>query len=39
MQMNWARKYFKWIKIVSNGNYQVMQYTFYDNNEDEIRLG
>jgi ribonuclease G len=38
MQMRWFTKYFKWIKIFSKGNYQVMQYTFFDDNEDEIRL-
>ncbi len=38
MQMRWFMKYFKWIKIFSKGNYQVMQYTFFDDNDDEIRL-
>ncbi|MFK7806920.1 MAG: ribonuclease E/G [Saprospiraceae bacterium] len=38
IQMRWFRKYFKWIKLVSKGDYQVMEYTFYDDNEDEIRL-
>ena len=39
MQMRWWLKHFKWIKLVANSNYAVMQYTFFDNNEDEIRLG
>jgi ribonuclease G len=38
MQMRWYFKYFKWVKIVTKGNFQVMQYTFFDGNEDEIRL-
>ncbi len=38
IQMRWARKYFKWIKATSDADYQLMQYQFYDGNDDEIRL-
>jgi len=36
--MKWYMKYFKWITIDPDANYQVMQYKFYDKNDDEIRL-
>ena len=38
LQMKWYMKFFKWIKIDADANYQVMQYKFYDKNDDEIRL-
>ncbi len=34
----WYRKYYKWIRIVPNGDFAVNQYKFFDGNEDEIRL-
>ena len=37
-QMNWYLKFFKWVTVMSDGNYPVTQYTFYDKNDDEIRL-
>jgi ribonuclease G len=37
-QMNWYRKYFKWVRIQSQNNYQIGQYKFYNGGEDEIRL-
>lgn len=37
-QMSWFMKYYKWIKIVASPDYQVMDYKFFDNNRDEIRL-
>lgn len=38
IQMKWARKYFKWIKIRENSDYQLTKYQFYDGNMDEIRM-
>ena len=38
-QMSWFMKYhFKWIKIKENTDFQMTQYTFFDENDDEIRL-
>jgi len=34
----WYRKYYKWIRIVPNGDFAVNQYKFFDGNDDEIRL-
>jgi len=31
--------YFKWIKLKENQDFHLTQYTFYDGNQDEIRLG
>ena len=30
--------HFKWIKIKENTDFQMTQYTFFDENDDEIRL-
>ncbi len=38
IQMKWYLKYYKWIKIVGNTDYHLTEYTFYDENDDEIRL-
>ena len=37
-QMSWYMKYFKWISVKENPDYQYTQYTFFDSNDDEIRL-
>ena len=37
-QMRWYMKYFKWINVKENPDYQYTQYTFFDGNDDEIRL-
>ncbi len=37
-QMQWFLKYKRWVKIVSDGNSQLMEYHFFDQNQDEIRL-
>ena len=37
-RMNWYRNYFKWVRIQPENNYQIGQYKFYNENEDEIRL-
>lgn len=38
IQVNWYLKYFNWIKIKPNSDFQLMDYKFFDRNEDEIRL-
>jgi ribonuclease G len=38
LQASWFFKYRKWIKISSNNDYQLMEYRFFDKNNDEIRL-
>ncbi len=37
-QHNWFLKYKRWIKLRSNIDYQVVEYRFFDGNDDEIRL-
>lgn len=37
-QMRWFQKLFKWIKVIPDHNFHLMQYKFFDGNEDEIRL-
>ncbi len=37
-QMNWFKKYLKWVRIQSNSDLGLMEYKFYDANQDEIRL-
>jgi len=38
IQMKWFLELYKWIKIKPDPDFHLMQYKFYDNNEDEIRL-
>ncbi|MEL6867344.1 MAG: Rne/Rng family ribonuclease [Bacteroidota bacterium] len=38
IQMRWYMKYFKWIKVQADSQYQLTEYKFYDANMDEIRL-
>ncbi len=38
IQVNWYLKYFNWIRIKPNSDFQLMDYKFFDSNEDEIRL-
>ncbi len=38
IRMKWFTKYGKWIYLQSNTEYSLVQYKFYDANEDEIRL-
>jgi ribonuclease G len=38
IQMKWYFKYFKWIKIAENSDFQLNEYKFYDGNNDEIRM-
>ena len=37
-QVRWYFKYNKWIRIEAQADYQIMDYRFFDGNEDEIRL-
>ncbi len=37
-QVNWFKKYKKWIKLQVNNDYQLMEYRFFDQHNDEIRL-
>lgn len=37
-KMQWLKKYYKWIKIISVDNYNLDEYKFFDKNGDEIRL-
>jgi ribonuclease G len=38
VRMRWYFKYFKWVKIKPNSDFALTQYTFTDDNDDEIRL-
>lgn len=38
LQMKWFFKYGKWIPIDSESEFQMMEYKFFDSNQDEIRL-
>lgn len=37
-QVRWWMKYSKWIRILPQADSQLMDYRFFDGNEDEIRL-
>ena len=37
-QIEWFKKYKKWIKISVNNDYQLTEYRFFDEQNDEIRL-
>lgn len=37
-QMKWYWKYQKWVKVLSDNDYSMLEYKFFDENEDEIRL-
>ena len=39
IQMRWFLNYGRWIRIVANHDFQLTEYKFYDENDDEIRLG
>lgn len=34
----WYVKYFRWVKIYAEADFQLLDYKFFDSNEDEIRL-
>ncbi|MCB0520142.1 MAG: Rne/Rng family ribonuclease [Lewinellaceae bacterium] len=38
LQMKWFGRYYKWIKIQAEPSYQLNEYRFFNENEDEIRL-
>jgi ribonuclease G len=37
-QVKWFWKYNKWIRIMPNADFPLMDYKFYEGNDDEIRL-
>lgn len=37
-QINWFRKYKKWIRITSDNSFPMTEYRFLDKNEEEIKL-
>ncbi len=37
-QMDWFLKFYKWVKISAVQDFHLNDYTFFDGNEDEIRL-
>lgn len=38
MQMRWFKAYYKWIEIKADNSYQVSDYKFFNDTDDEIRL-
>ena len=38
IQMQWYKKYMKWISIVPDNDFAMTSYKFFDENNDEIRL-
>ncbi len=38
IQMNWFRKHLKWVRVHADADYGLTTYTFFDENDDEIRL-
>jgi len=38
LQMRWFMKWKKWIKVKPDSNYSFLEYHFFDENNDEIRL-
>ncbi len=39
LRMRWRMKYNKWLKLMVNTEFALNQYKFYDQNDDEIRIG
>jgi ribonuclease G len=37
-QMKWFTEYLKWVRIHGNNDYNLTEYRFFDDNDDEIRL-
>ena len=38
VQVKWYKEFKKWIKIKENNDFQMLEYKFFDELEDEIRL-
>ncbi|MCB0643536.1 MAG: Rne/Rng family ribonuclease [Phaeodactylibacter sp.] len=38
MQMRWYMEHYKWLRIKSGDDYNLMEYKFFDENDEEIRL-
>ena len=37
-QLKWYKEYYKWVRIVSDNNFQIGNFKFYNETEDEIRM-
>ena len=37
-QMRWFMKYKKWVQIMPDNEFPLMEYRFYDDNNDEVRM-
>ncbi len=37
-QRKWYKKFYKWIKVVPNHDFHLLEYKFHDNMNDEIRM-
>lgn len=38
LQWQWYKKFKKWIPVRSSGNYSLLQYSFYNQHEEEIKI-
>ena len=38
IQMNWYRKYRKWIRMEANNAYHYLEYHFFDQNNEELKM-
>ncbi len=38
IQMNWLKEYFKWVPVKADPELGILEYRFFDENNDEIRL-
>jgi ribonuclease G len=37
-QFQWFRKFFKWVRIIGNNSFSLLEYQFLDENQEEIIL-
>ena len=37
-RMKWYQEFYKWVRIVPDNNFQIGNFKFYNENEDEIRM-
>lgn len=37
-QMKWYKQYYKWVRIIPDGNFQIGSFKFYNETDDEIRM-
>ena len=38
IRMKWYSSFYKWVSVLSDSSYQLTEYKFYNDNDDEIRL-